>query len=316
MNHRIGVIVPVYKTEKYVAECIESILAQTYTNLRLILVDDGSPDNAGKICDEYAKKDSRITVIHQENAGVTRARAIGVEAADDCEWITFVDSDDTITKDALEQLYSCTNNKTDIVLSIVDEYINNYTTRMPNSEYRTLVVSNTSFVDTPWGKLIRRNIFNDFVFDIPSWFKVHEDSLMNIRLAFNTTKDVEICPKHIYIYKENNESVTHSFKKDINYEQLYHEYRMLSIPEKERDFYIKCTIKTRFTRSKVFIFYKYNIVDFTSTKFYKNLKKDIEDCKYKLGIIDKILFYCTSPIIRILFVNIKKTQNLFNRYFN
>ena len=73
----IGVIVPVYKVEKYIAECIESILAQTYTNSRLIIVDDGSPDNSSKICDEYAKKDSRITVIHQENAGVTRAIARG-----------------------------------------------------------------------------------------------------------------------------------------------------------------------------------------------------------------------------------------------
>ena len=92
----IGVIVPVYKVEKYIAECLESILAQRYTNFRLILVDDGTPDNAGKICDEYAKKDSRITVIHQENAGVTCARARGIEEAEDCEWITFVDADDTI----------------------------------------------------------------------------------------------------------------------------------------------------------------------------------------------------------------------------
>ena len=75
----IGVIVPVYKVEKYIAECIESVLAQTYTNFRLILVDDGTPDNAGHICDEYAKKNARITVIHQVNAGVTRARARGVE---------------------------------------------------------------------------------------------------------------------------------------------------------------------------------------------------------------------------------------------
>ena len=86
----IGVIVPIYKVEKYIAECIESILAQTYTSFRLILVDDGSPDDAGKICDEYAKKDTRITVIHQENAGVTRARARGVEETKDCEFITFL----------------------------------------------------------------------------------------------------------------------------------------------------------------------------------------------------------------------------------
>ena len=80
----IGVIVPVYKVEKYIAECIGSILAQTYTNFHLILVDDGTPDGVGKICDEYAKKDPRITVIHQQNAGATRARAHGVEEAKDC----------------------------------------------------------------------------------------------------------------------------------------------------------------------------------------------------------------------------------------
>lgn len=118
----IGVIVPVYKVEKYIAECIESILAQTYTNFRLILVDDGTPDNAGKICDEYAKKDSRITVIHQENAGVTRARARGVEEAKDCEFITFVDGDDNISKEAMGLLMSQIKNNTDIVISAVKGY--------------------------------------------------------------------------------------------------------------------------------------------------------------------------------------------------
>ncbi len=98
----IGVIVPVYKTEEYIAECIESILAQTYRKFRLILVDDGSPDAAGTICDEYAAKDSRITVIHQENAGVTRARGRGVEEANDCEWITFVNTE--------KDVYICANN--------------------------------------------------------------------------------------------------------------------------------------------------------------------------------------------------------------
>ena len=113
----ICVIVPVYKVEKYIAECIESILAQTYTNFRLILVDDGTPDNAGKICDEYAKKDQRITVIHQENAGVTRARARGVEEADNCEFITFIDGDDTIDYNYLKILYDSTIDETDIVIN-------------------------------------------------------------------------------------------------------------------------------------------------------------------------------------------------------
>ena len=154
----VGVIVPVYKVEKYIAECIESILAQTYTNFRLILVNDGTPDNAGKICDEYAKMDSRITVIHQENAGVTRARARGVEEAADCEFITFVDSDDTIKEDALENLFSCVNENADIIITPVDKHVKTKATLLHISEYRSLLVKNISLVDTPWGKLFRKSI--------------------------------------------------------------------------------------------------------------------------------------------------------------
>ena len=140
MNEKIGVIVPVYKTEKYVAECIESILAQTYTNFRLILVDDGTPDGAGAICDEYATKDPRITVIHQENAGVTRARARGVEEAADCEWITFVDSDDSITNSALENLLKgLYNNSNIVIIDFHKKYTNK--TYISIEEYRLCLLS-------------------------------------------------------------------------------------------------------------------------------------------------------------------------------
>lgn len=122
---KIGIIVPIYNTEKYIRKCLDSILAQTYTNWEAILVDDGSTDNSRKICDEYAKKDSRITVIHQENTGVTRARARGVKEADDCEWITFVDGDDTLTADALQCMLKVVNDCTDIVLSNTNKAIGN-----------------------------------------------------------------------------------------------------------------------------------------------------------------------------------------------
>lgn len=91
----ISVIVPVYKTESYLAKCIDSILNQTYTNLEVILVDDGSPDEAGVICDQYAQKDSRVRVIHQANQGVSAARNTGLAVANG-EYISFIDSDDWI----------------------------------------------------------------------------------------------------------------------------------------------------------------------------------------------------------------------------
>ena len=100
----ISVIVPVYNVEIYLHRCVDSILAQTFTDFELILVDDGSPDNCGAICDEYAKKDSRVRVIHKENGGQSSARNRAIEAAQG-EWIHFVDSDDLIHPQMLEILY-------------------------------------------------------------------------------------------------------------------------------------------------------------------------------------------------------------------
>ena len=100
----ISVIVPVYKVEKYLPRCVDSILAQTYKDLEIILVDDGSPDNCGEICDEYALKDSRIKVIHKQNGGLSDARNVGIEAAKG-EYISFIDSDDYIAIDYIATLY-------------------------------------------------------------------------------------------------------------------------------------------------------------------------------------------------------------------
>lgn len=101
----ISIIVPVFNVEKYLRRCIDSILAQTFSDFECILIDDGSPDNCGKICDEYARKDGRIKVIHQKNAGVSAARNAGLSAARG-EWIGFTDSDDYIEKNMYEYMYN------------------------------------------------------------------------------------------------------------------------------------------------------------------------------------------------------------------
>lgn len=100
----ITIVIPVYKVEKYLKKCIESIINQTYKKLEIILIDDGSPDNCGKICNEYAKNDQRIKVIHKENGGLSSARNAGIDIATG-DYITFVDSDDYITEDYVEYMY-------------------------------------------------------------------------------------------------------------------------------------------------------------------------------------------------------------------
>ena len=104
MTPLISVIVPVYKVERYIHRCVDSILSQTYQNLEIILVNDGSPDKCGQICEEYAQKDSRVIVIHRDNGGLSAARNSGIEACHG-DYIGFVDSDDYIHPEMYEQLY-------------------------------------------------------------------------------------------------------------------------------------------------------------------------------------------------------------------
>lgn len=104
MNPLISLIIPVYNVEKYLNKCMESVLAQTYDNFEVLLVDDGSTDSSGKMCDEYAKRDARIFVFHKENGGLSDARNYGVERAS-ADWVSFIDSDDWVTEDYLEYLW-------------------------------------------------------------------------------------------------------------------------------------------------------------------------------------------------------------------
>ena len=111
---KISIIVPVYNVEKYLRKCVDSILNQTFKDFELILVDDGSIDTSGKICDEYNLKDNRIKVIHKENGGLSSARNAGLDIAQG-EYIGFVDSDDWIELDMYEELYKiCKENDTDV----------------------------------------------------------------------------------------------------------------------------------------------------------------------------------------------------------
>ena len=307
----VGVIVPVYKVEKYIAECIESILAQTYTNFRLILVDDGSPDNAGKICDEYAKKDTRITVIHQENAGVTRARARGVEEANDCEWISFVDGDDTIEKNFIEYLISHSSNfDSNIIISPADNYISPQNGVISALEYRHLLLRDVSLINSPWGKLIRKELFNENTFQIPKEIVVGEDLLMNIKFAFSNEKDIVVVLQNAYNYRIHPESTMRTYRRSTESEYLFYKQLRNIIPSSTWHNYVLYTIETRLSRFRNFCGYKYNAKKVFSSKFYKTLKKDIQECGYNIKGFEHILFYSNNIITRFIVINLKKCKNL------
>lgn len=310
----IGVIVPVYKVEKYIAECIESILAQTYTNFRLILVDDGTPDIAGKICDEYAKKDTRITVIHQENAGVTRARARGVEEADDCEFITFVDGDDTIQMNAFELLFSeIVQNDVDIIISDYEPTKTIKANFISIEAYRKFLLAESNVPLAPWGKLFKKDLFDSKTFDIPRNITIAEDIIMNIRLAFNTTKEIRFLKKEIYNYRVYQESSFHSHIRTPENEHAIHKCKISSIPIEHYEEYIESTLPIRLTRSRDLWGYKYWVKEMKISDFYIELLLDIKKYKYKQPLIDNIIFRYTNPIVRFCAINIKKAINIIKK---
>ena len=303
---KVSIIVPVYNTEKYLAQCIDSILAQTFSDFELILVNDGSKDNSGKICDEYAQKDSRIVVINKENGGVNAARRDGVDNAMG-EWISFVDSDDTITCDAIETLVKNASNDIDIIIGQF---------RVPKQdiqvltaiEYRKLLLN--GIMVYPVAKLYRRSSFTKETFDIPKEISIGEDMLMNIKLAFFIKRDVKILPHIIYnyIYREN--SAIHSRKHSIEYETLFWEQLKKAIPTNERSKYEPQLFHHIYNQWKTFCEYRIK----PSKEWYESelnhfLLTNFPKYKTTIPYINRILINSKNSFIRFLLISLKKINN-------
>lgn len=182
----VSVIVPIYKVEKWLSQCLESILRQTYANLEIILVDDGSPDRCGQICDQFAAKDSRIVVIHKENGGVSEARNYGLDRATG-EYIGFVDPDDYVEPDMIERLIEdLEREKAEIAAcNFIREYEIACQYPQAAAEYQIkqrAAVTGEKFIYLQgkyqtfgvalWNKLYRKEIWNGICFPVG---KVHED---------------------------------------------------------------------------------------------------------------------------------------------
>lgn len=173
MDPIISIIVPVYKVEAYVEKCINSILNQTFNEFELILVDDGSPDSCPQICDEYAKKDHRIKVIHKQNGGLSDARNAGIEAAKG-KYLGFVDSDDYIAADMYDSLYSIiTENDCDmaicgaVIVTEGDEAVYEDSDEvyvLDNTEALHQMICNRLFTVNTWNKLYKRELFQNIRF--------------------------------------------------------------------------------------------------------------------------------------------------------
>ena len=221
---KVSVIVPVYKAEKYLRKCVDSILAQTFRDFEVILVDDGSPDGSGAICDEYAKKDPRVRVFHKENGGVSSARQCGLDHARG-EYTIHADPDDWVEPNMLEELYAKAKaENADMV--ICDFYVNDsrgqrYVGQRPSALDHETVLRELfqQLHGSCWNKLVRRACYREHKVSFPLEFSFCEDVYVNTSLLKNKIR-VAYLSKAFYHYEQdvNDESIVR--KNNIrSYEQ-------------------------------------------------------------------------------------------------
>ncbi len=215
MTEMISIIVPVYNIAAYLPRCLDSILSQTYENIEIITVNDGSTDESGKILDEYAKKDSRVTVIHQENGGVTKARFAGIRAAKG-DYIGFCDGDDYIEPDMYERLLkNAEDHGADIshcgyrmVFSDgrISFFHNSKVMKLQDTNEGLRDLLDGSLVEPGlWNKLFKRELFDEMNCDTS--IRINEDLLMNYILFSRSKRSVfdDFCPYH-YIVRSTSAS--------------------------------------------------------------------------------------------------------------
>lgn len=211
MQPIISVIVPVYKVEEYLDECVKTIVDQTYTRMEIILVDDGSPDRCPQMCDEWAKRDSRIKVIHKANGGLSDARNAGLDICTG-DYIAFVDSDDWIKSDMYQKMLEAIEEENADLCAC--NIISCYPTREvawgakeyivgDSEKMLDLIYSDSIFPVCAWNKLYRRKLWEDFRFPVG---KICEDAFTTYLLVDKADKIVQITDP-LYCYRIRSESI-------------------------------------------------------------------------------------------------------------
>lgn len=216
----VSVIIPVYNVEKYLSCCIDSVINQTYANIEIILVNDGSTDGSGQICEVYAQKDSRIKVFHKKNGGLSDARNYGMKQATG-EYFTFVDSDDKIAQNGIEILVKTLNKyHVKLVMATFSYLDNNQLIKSNSANFFEEILSVADYLDylythktvdvatyiTAWGKLYHRDLFADILFPVS---KLHEDEFTTYKLAIKSEK-IAYVNEFIYHYRKREGSIMES----------------------------------------------------------------------------------------------------------
>lgn len=283
-DKKISIVVPVYNVEKYLHKCIKSILRQTYENLEIILVNDGSTDKSGEICDYYKIIDKRIKVIHKKNGGLSDARNVGIDISTS-EYITFVDSDDYISKDMCEYLYNLISiYKADVSIcgfyeaheeKIIEPIYKERLLIMDSKDGIKEILKEKNFNTAAWAKLYKTSLFKDIRFP---YGKISED-LFTIYKIFDSSSKIIFGYEPKYYYMQSPNSIMRSsfnLKKLDTLEAL--------------------------NQIRIFIKYKYPDLEEVAINRYVRYNisyiKEMIECNYENNEITEKLIYNIKPYIR------------------
>lgn len=302
---KVSVIIPVYKVEATLKQCVDSVIGQSFTDLEIILIDDGSPDSCGLICDAYSKKDKRVRVLHKENAGLASARNDGIKMAT-ADWILFVDSDDWIEKEFIEKLYRPDFDKYSISISgAVLEYHKgcskkrfgiNGTNEIKDKEMLNIVQVNAlavkfnpiengikiDLIAVPWNKLYNRLLIIEKSIYFSSSLAVNEDSYFNL-CYFSYVRHIVVINNFGYHYWWNACGITNKFdqqrlcKDEVFFNKLF-EFSKGSDNEYLKEYIYACICQQFIVNLRRYYFATNNPNNML--KRIKILKETLDDEKY------------------------------------
>ena len=320
----ISVIVPIYNVEKYLPRCIESIINQTYTNLEIILVDDGSPDKCGEICDEYARKDARIKVIHKENGGLSDARNAGIEIAIG-QYIAFVDSDDFIASNMYEVLHkNIKETNSDIAITNFYKFENEEEIVEIRQEEKIIIYNreemfrhmydNYLLTVVAWNKLYKRQIFKQIRYPVG---KIIEDSAIVHYLIDKSTKIV-ISNLQLYFYYQRTDSIMNTPNLALldELDFLYDRVKFFEKLQMEDSETYNITIENYITKY-IELYCKFAEAKKYKKDLYKNYSKKMNELmkKYKFTNIKRKIKFNLFFFSKYLYYFLKKLKKQIDKAY-
>lgn len=304
----VSVIVPIYKAESYIRKCLDSILSQTFINFELLLIDDGSPDDCGKICDEYAKLDDRVRVFHKENGGVSKARNLGLDYAKG-DYVCFIDSDDWVDSDMLETLIGREQKKRTDLLFYGFQY--EASTRNSNTlellrQFSGIYEGINSVVEVcylleinellgwTWNKLFRNGIIQEYHIRFNEEISIQEDHIFTLEYLKYVTC-LTVCAYAPYHYRMVQDSLTNK-----RYSYFFQKKKLLLLFQRRMELINK--------RGNVDIYRQYVVREFLLTLLYyyrllnSEIENQLEELKDIRSLFRKYALMSQSTKIYILYI--------------